>query len=153
MKKSLWTPVLALALFAAPVALPVMAAPGGPGPGHHRDMAANHMNRMFDKLNLTADQKTKLQAIRTKSREANKAQHEAMGKKWQELSQLMRSATATRDQALAKQREINALQAQLAESRVSTWFEMRAVLTADQLKQLETMKGEGRRGRRDWKHR
>lgn len=154
MKKSLWTPVLALALFAAPVALPVMAAPGGGehapgGPG----MAEHHMNRMFDKLNLTADQKTKLQAIRTKSRDANKAQHEAMGKKWQELSQLMRSATATREQALAKQREINALQAQLAESRVATWFEMRAVLTADQLKQLETMKGEGRRGRRDWKHR
>lgn len=149
MKKSLWTPVLALALLAAPAALPAMADPegGDRGPGR----AEHHMNRLFDRLHLTAEQKQKLQAIRTRERENKRAQHQALGKKWQELSALMRSASSTREQALAKQREINQLQAQLAESRVSTWFEMRAVLTPEQLKELATIKGEGRRGGR--KHR
>lgn len=146
MKKSLWTPVLALALLAAPAAMPAMADPGGRGA--HPGKAEHHMNRMFGQLNLTADQKSRMQAIRAKNRDANKAAHASLGKKWQELSALMRSASSTRDQALSKQREINALQAQLAESRVSTWFEMRAILTPEQLKQLESIKAERRGGRK-----
>lgn len=147
MIKSLWIPVVALMVVAAPAAAPAFADPGPGGEGMHQAHADRHMNRMFDRLNLTADQKSRLQAAKTRQRDAHKAQREALGKKWQELSALMRSASATKDQAIAKQREINQIHAQLAEARVAAWFEMRAILTPEQLKQLETLKQErGRRG-------
>src|SRR5687767_11393213 len=101
MSKSLATIALGLAVLAAPLAAPALAD-RGPGPAHG-DMAERHMNRMFDALNLTADQRQKLQAIKSRGMEAHKAQREALRTKWEELSALMRSPTATADQALAKQ--------------------------------------------------
>ncbi|MNK62769.1 periplasmic protein [compost metagenome] len=98
------------------------------------------MDKMFDKLNLTAEQREKIKTLRQQGQERNKAQREQLMTKRKELHQLVRSASSTREQAIAKQREVNALQDQLAEARLNAWFEMRAVLTPEQLKQLEQFK-------------
>lgn len=128
-------------------ATPAIAAPqgGGWGGGGGRGMHAGAQHdvmpeRFMKQLNLTPEQRGKIETIRAKAQEQHRAQREQLMTRRQELHQLVRSASATRDQALAKQREVNALQNQLAEARIATWFEMRGVLTPEQLKQLESMK-------------
>lgn len=124
-------------------ATPAIAAPQGGGPrgGMHAGAPHDMMpERIFKQLNLTPEQRGKIETIRAQGQERTRAQREQLMTRRQELHQLIRSASATRDQALAKQREVNALQNQLAEARVSTWFEMRAVLTPEQLSQLESAK-------------
>jgi len=98
------------------------------------------MESMFDKLNLTAEQREKIKTLRQQGQERTKAQREQLVTKRKELHELVRSAGSTREQAIAKQREVNALQDQLSEVRLSTWFEMRAVLTPEQVKQLSELK-------------
>lgn len=124
-------------------AAPVDAKPDGPWRAHAQERSAMHgpmMDRLFDKLNLTPEQKDKIKELRKQGHEKTKAQREQLMAKQRELHQMVRSAKATREQAIAKQREVNTLQNQLAESRMQTWFDMRAVLTPDQLKQLEELK-------------
>lgn len=131
-------------------AVPADARPDGPGQKAHA--AKMHdgergpmMDKMFDKLNLTAEQREKIKTIRQQGQERTKAQREQLQVKRTELHQLVRSASSTKDQALAKQREVNALQNQLAEARIASWFDMRAVLTPEQLKQFEEMKPKRKR--------
>lgn len=129
-------------------AAPALAAPDGHR-GHtaHAKGAAPHgamMDRMFDKLNLSAEQREKIKTLRQQGQERTKTQREQLMTKRRELNQLVRSASATREQAIAKQHEVNALQNQLADARMNTWFDMRAVLTPEQLKEFEQLKS--RRG-------
>lgn len=126
-------------------AAPADARPDGPGRmGHaakmHDGDRGPMMESMFEKLNLTTEQREKIKTIRQQGQDKTKAQREQLQAKRTELYQLVRSANSTKDQALAKQREVNALQNQLAEARIASWFEMRAVLTPEQLKQFEEMK-------------
>jgi Spy/CpxP family protein refolding chaperone len=95
---------------------------------------------MFKALDLSADQRAKVKAIRQRHREAVKADWQALKTRQQELATLLRSPGATADQAVAKQREIDAIRARLAESRVRAWFETRAVLTPAQLQKLPALK-------------
>lgn len=131
-------------------AAPADARPDGRGPmahagkmhdGEHGPM----MDKMFERLNLTPEQHEKIKAIRTQGQERTKGPREQLIAKRTELYQLVRSATSTKDQALAKQREVNTLQNQLAEARLASWFEMRAVLTPEQLKQFEELKPKQRK--------
>ncbi len=105
---------------------------GGSHAGEHGPM----MESMFERLNLSAEQRDKIKSLRRQGQERTKAQREQLNAKRQELHQLVRSVGASRDQAIAKQREVNALQNQLSEARMTSWFDMRAVLTPEQLAQL-----------------
>ena len=126
-------------------AVPALAQADGPR-GHvahakgMKDGMHGPMDKMFDKLNLTAEQREKIKTIRQQGQERNKTQREQLMTKRKELHQLVRSASSTREQTIATQREVNALQDQLAEARLNAWFEMRAVLTPEQLKQLSQLK-------------
>lgn len=155
MRKILIPALMAMTLGVAGMAAsPADAMPFGAQRAQH--MAAGpeqQMDRMFNQLNLTDAQKAQIKAIRQRNMEAAKPIRESMRAKHQELFALIRKPETTKDQALAKQREINALQNQLSEARLNAWFEARAVLTPDQLKKLETIQprqmgphqGQGRR--------
>lgn len=139
MRKFLIPALCAMTLGMAALAPQADAKPGDHR-GHQMEMAADHkMDRLFDELNLTADQKQKIQAIRKRNMEAAKPIRESLRTKRQELHTLIKKSDTTRDQAIAKHREIHALGNQLAEARLNAWFEARAVLTPDQLKALETV--------------
>ena len=151
------TALTALLIASAPA---LAAAPQGPwgadrGPDHSAAMADRHMGQIMDALKLTADQRSKVATIRARHREQTRAQRQEVGAKRMELFKLVRAAKTSREQAIAKQREIDGLQAKLAEARLAAWFDARAVLTPDQLTQLEQLKlpdhgrrhGEGRRHR------
>jgi len=124
-------------------AAPALAQPDGPRTHAVHAKGGPHgamMDRMFDRLNLTDEQKEKIKTLRQQGQERTKAQREQLMTKRRELNELVRSANSSREQAIAKQREVNTLQNQLAEARMNTWFDMRAVLTPEQLSQLEQLK-------------
>ena len=105
------------------------------------------MQHLMDQLKLTPEQRGKLETIRARQHEQTKAQRDELFRKRGELFELIRSARSTRDQAVAKQREVDALQTRLAESRLAAWYESRAVLTPEQLTQLEKLPmGKGPKG-------
>lgn len=137
-------------IMAALASAPALADPG-PAQAHNRAMSREHgrmqgaqgaaeaMDRLFDQLGLTADQRTKLKALRDQNKTANAEARKTLMDKHQALFKLIRQKSATESQALALQHEIAGLQSQLAESRIKAWFAARALLTADQLAKLETL--------------
>lgn len=162
------TMALALAAALALAPAPALADPGGQGRGGGMGgdgwamMADRHMDRLMDQLKLTPEQRGKIETIRARHKEQARPVHQELRKKREELSALVRGAKATRDQAIAKQREVDALHAKLSEARLAAWFEARAVLTPQQLAELEKLpagpkgwkggwKGKGERGQgRRW---
>ena len=54
------------------------APPGGPGPGAHHESAAARMDHLATLLDLSADQKTQVQAVLDKEHAQMKAAHEQM---------------------------------------------------------------------------
>ncbi|MDB5098980.1 MAG: Heavy-metal resistance [Cyanobacteria bacterium RYN_339] len=110
-------------------------------------MAERHMDRLFERLHLSADQRAKMQVIRKRHQDATAEPRKRLMEKRKALFALVRGADATKDQAVALQREINSLQGQLSEARLAAWFEGRAVLTREQLKALAALPG-GRPGHR-----
>lgn len=127
-------------------ATPALAQPDGPRGHATHAKAGKHgphaMEKMFERLNLTAEQRDKIKTLRKQGHEKMKAQREQLSTKRKELHQLVRSSSSTREQTIAKQREVNVLQDQLAEARLNTWFDMRAVLTPEQLKQFDELKAQ-----------
>lgn len=127
--------LIALIAIATLASAPGLAQPGGPDHGH-----ADGIARMAKTLGLTAEQQQQAKAIRERHRALVKSDWLALQAKQKELSALLRSPGATVDQAVAKQREIDALKAKLAENRLRGWFETRALLTPEQLQKLKQLK-------------
>ena len=130
-------------------AAPALAQPDGPRShvAHAKAEKGAHgaMDKMFDRLNLTPEQREKIKTLRQQNQERNKAQRAQLMTKRKELHQLVRSSSSSREQAIAKQREINGLQDQLAEARLNAWFDMRALLTPEQLSQFDELKPQKRK--------
>lgn len=136
--------------FSALAAAPAFAASDAPrhSVAHAKRMPAGghgSVDKMFQRLNLTDEQREAIKTLRKESQARTKAQREQLMTKRRELHQMVRSSSATKEQAIAKQREVNVLQNQLAEARMAAWFDMRAVLTPEQLKQFEQLKPKGRK--------
>jgi Spy/CpxP family protein refolding chaperone len=113
-------------------------------------MADRHMGKLFDRLHLTPEQRSKLEAIRKKYGESTREAHKKLFDKRRALYGVVRRVDATREQAIALQREVDALQGQLAEARLTAWFEGRALLTHDQLEMLEQLPPGKPFPRRSW---
>jgi len=147
MRKLLIPALCALTLGVTALAAPQADAKPFEHRGHRMEAPQHQMERLFEQLNLTDAQKEQIKAIRQRNMEASKPIRENLRTKHQELFAIIKKPEGSKEQALAKQREINALTIQLAESRLNAWFEARAVLTPEQLKKLETLQPK-RMGRR-----
>lgn len=99
--------------------------------------------QLFDKLNLTADQKQKIQAIRNQYKNQMAQRREAMRQSQQELMNLM-SGTASENQIREKHRQVLAQGQQMAELQFDIMLAMRQVLTPEQRRQLAQMMQERR---------
>ena len=121
-----------------------MRGQGGPGMGGHGMMD-------FNRLNLTDDQKQKIQALQTSHKtmmEANKTQMEEMGK----LSQLKREGLLTSAQGT----RLTALEAQMQTQMKTTMEKMQndvlAILTPEQkvlVEQMKKQREDGMKGMRN----
>ena len=121
---------------------------------HGRGMKRGHRGggRLFSRLNLTEDQKTKMKQIRTTFAERNKPLREQLRAKRQELRKANEGGTFNEALATQKLTESAALQARLMSEKFKLHQEMLSVLTAEQKAQLDQMKAQfkerrgGRRG-------
>ncbi|HEY9706304.1 MAG TPA: Spy/CpxP family protein refolding chaperone, partial [Allocoleopsis sp.] len=104
--------------------------PDQPGKTTRKDKEA-----WMQKLNLTADQKTKIQAIKAKYKPQMETKRQALKKAMEEKRALMKNAPAD-DQLRAKHKEIQALRQEMGNLSFESKLEMRKVLTPEQLKQL-----------------
>jgi Spy/CpxP family protein refolding chaperone len=87
-------------------------------------------------LNLTAEQNQKIQAMRESFFKETLPLRNEMQTKRLELRTLWAQTNPDQEKILAKQKEINALRAQLQEKRTQHQLEMRKVLTPEQQAQL-----------------
>lgn len=90
---------------------------------------------MFEKLNLSADQKQKMQAIRDRYKDQISQRMQAVRQARQEL-QVMMAGTGNVSQMREKHRQIMGLRQQLEEVQFESMLGMREVLTPEQRGQL-----------------
>ena len=93
---------------------------------------------MFDKLNLSADQKQKMQAVRDRYKDQISQRMQAVRQARQELETMM-AGTANASQMREKHRQIIGLRQQLEEVQFESTLAMREVLTPEQRSQLAQM--------------
>ena len=103
--------------------------PGEYGPGHGPRGA-------WAGLNLTPEQKQKMQALQEKFLKENLPLRNEMQIKQLELRTLWAQSNPDEEKILSKQKEINALRAQLQEKGTKNRLEMRKILTPEQQAQL-----------------
>ena len=120
--------------------------------GHGEGMKRGHRGggALFNRLNLTDDQKARLKQIRESFASTNKPLHEQLRAKRQELRQLNEGGTFNEALATQKLKESAALQAKVMGARFQLHQEMLSVLTAEQKAQLDQLKAQSqaRRGKR-----
>jgi Spy/CpxP family protein refolding chaperone len=123
------------------------AAPN-PKPSHHQysDAIAQQQgakpqkerDNFFEKLNLTPEQKAKIESIRTQSKDQSTSQREAFKKAEQELRTLIGS-NADDNQIREKHNQLITMKQQLETSHFETMLAIRDVLTPEQRTQLDQL--------------
>ena len=93
---------------------------------------------MFEQLNLSADQKQKMQAVRDRYKDQVSQRMQAVRQARQELEAMM-AGTASASQMRGKHRQIIGLRQQLEEVQFESTLAMREVLTPEQRSQLAQM--------------
>lgn len=102
--------------------------PGG-GPGYHQD-------KIFKKLNLTDEQKTKIEALMSENQKAIRPLREKMFDKSVELRRLWLQANPDKDKITAAQKELRTLRDKKEDKATTLRFEIRKVLTPEQNEKL-----------------
>jgi Spy/CpxP family protein refolding chaperone len=128
--------IVAMVALAAVVASPAMAYRGmgarhGCGPGNVADVCA------MRGLDLTAEQMGKINALRAAHLNDVQPLRDQMFSKNRELRSLWLAATPDKEKILAFQKEAQGLRDQLTEKRTTYRFEVRKVLTPEQLAKVQ----------------
>jgi len=105
------------------------AGPGGPGP-----------MRMMRQLNLTDDQRTKIQSLMEQQRQSHQGDRQKLMALQQQLKNAIFADAGPAD-TTALQQQIQALQAQLEADRVNVEKQIASILTTEQRKQVRDMPG------------
>jgi Spy/CpxP family protein refolding chaperone len=102
-------------------------------PGGDRDY---YRDKMFKKLNLTDEQKTKIEALVTAGEKEIRPITEKMSDKSVELRRLWLKENPDKDKILAIQKEVRALRDKMEDKATALRFEIRKVLTPEQQEKL-----------------
>ncbi|MBW4439719.1 MAG: Spy/CpxP family protein refolding chaperone [Plectolyngbya sp. WJT66-NPBG17] len=103
---------------------------------------------LMRELNLSADQMTKIQQIRTRYRDELKSDRDAARQAQQELRTLM-AGTATDNQIREKFRQVKDLRAKAADAQFNSMLEIRNVLSPEQRQKFADRMEKQRGGMRD----
>ena len=106
----------------------------GPGRGHGYCREAG-----LERLNLTDDQKAKIEALQTANWKAIKPLREKMFDKTVELRRLWLQANPDKDKITAAQRELRTLRDEMQDKNTAMRLEVRKVLTPEQNEKLADM--------------
>src|SRR6266566_8623518 len=102
---------------------------------------------LFNRLNLTDDQKAKMKQIRESFAERNKPLQEQLRAKRQELRQASEGGTFNEALATQKLTEMAGLQAKVMGARFALRQQMLSVLTTEQKAQLDQLKAQFKHNR------
>jgi periplasmic protein CpxP/Spy len=116
---------------AAAVAVPNPVAPQTLAQNQQPNRRSGKEGRLFEQLNLSADQKQKMQAVRDRYKDQISQRMQAVRQARQELETMM-TGTANASQMREKHRQIMGLRQQLEEVRFESMLAMREVLTSEQ---------------------
>jgi periplasmic protein CpxP/Spy len=119
----------------ATVAVPNPVEPQTIAQNQQPNRPAGRESRLFEQLNLSADQKQKMQAVRDRYKDQISQRMQAMRQARQELETLM-AGTANTSQIRDKHRQIMGLRQQLEEVRFESMLAMREILTSEQRSKL-----------------
>jgi Spy/CpxP family protein refolding chaperone len=108
----------------------------GPGPGTEYGPGYGPRGSGWANLNLTPEQNQKLQAMRESFFKETLSLRNEMQVKQLELRTLWAQTNPDQEKILAKQKELNALKAQMQEKSTLHRLEMRKVLTPEQQAQI-----------------
>ncbi len=126
--------------------MPMMGFPDAPehgqqGPGMRskgdpqKGVKGHRSEGFFSQLGLTDEQKQKLKALREQSHASGNRQ--AVRQKRQELMQMLRSGSGTKEQALSKYREVAQTQNAMMEARIAKVYQLKAILTPEQFQKMQ----------------
>jgi Spy/CpxP family protein refolding chaperone len=101
----------------------------GDGPGGDRDY---HRDKIFKKLNLSEEQKTKVEALISENQKAIRPLREKMFDKSVELRRLWLQANPDKDKITAAQKELRTLRDKKEDKATALRFAIRKVLTPEQ---------------------
>ena len=108
---------------------------GGRGPGYwNGERCCN--NQTLWNLNLSNDQRTKIEALVNENQKSILPLRDKMFEKSTELRRLWSQTNPDKDKIYAAQREIRALRDEIQDKRMSLRLEIRKVLTAEQNEKL-----------------
>jgi protein CpxP len=150
-------PLVAAAVYAQEAKAPEVKARGAQCADGHK----NKSGKMFEQLNLTAEQKQELQASRQAQRAQREATMSSLKEKRKILQDALKSPMVTRAGAQAIADEIKALQAKQGDLRLDGIFAAKEILTPEQFAKFQQIKEEksgnmkkesGRHQRSDDKH-
>ncbi|PSB05482.1 Spy protein, partial [filamentous cyanobacterium Phorm 46] len=131
--------MLTLGTTAAATAVPSPAQPETIAQNQRPNRPAGKKGGLFEQLNLSADQKQKMQAVRDRYKEQVSQRMQAIRQARQELETMMSSATANASQMREKHRQIMGLRQQLEDVQFESTLAMREVLTTEQRSQLSQL--------------
>lgn len=109
---------------------------GGPGSGRGNGYCRE---AGLERLNLTDDQKAKVEALQTANWKAIKPLREKMFDKTVELRRLWLQANPDKDKITAAQRELRTLRDEMQDKNTAMRLEIRKVLTPEQNEKLADM--------------
>ena len=131
--------MLTLGTTAAATAVPSPVQPETIAQNQKPNRPAGKAGGLFDQLNLSAEQKQKMQGVRDRYKEQVSQRMQAVRQARQELETMMSSSTANVSQMRDKHRQIMGLRQQLEEVQFESTLAMREVLTPEQRNQLSQM--------------
>lgn len=118
----------------------MMKAEGAPG-GKQGQFQKNFQDKekLFQQLDLTDEQKEKLKTLFQNKRQQNQAEHQAIMTKRQQLMEMLKTGSGSKDKALALHREISQDHSNMMAQRINMIYDLRSILTPEQFEKFQTM--------------
>lgn len=114
---------------------------------HQKGEGKDHWQKMSKELNLTADQIKKVKELKQSHQESLSSKRDAMKKAQDEFKQA-RTASASKDDQLAKFDALSSAKTAFKREKLSLMLDLRQILTPEQLTKFESMhKGKHGHGR------
>lgn len=107
----------------------------GPGPGKKSGYCRGVV---LEELNVTEDQRTKLEVLQSQHFKAVRPLREKIHDKSAELRKLWLQVDPDKNEIMAKQKEVRALRNQLEDNKTVYRFEVNKILTPEQKEKLAT---------------
>ena len=113
-----------------------------------RGYRGKKIKKLTEKLDLTEEQSTQIEAIQEKYRAANEENYQQLKQAREEMRSLL-SSDANPNQLRQQHQEMQSLRQQLGNNRFEAMLEVREVLTPEQRQQMADMMAQ-RRGKRGY---